>query len=110
METNGVVVRAERLVGRPWAVVSLGLVFELPDGRLTAPYHVSGTSLIDQFLRRFGARTPEDLVGVAMSLQVAVTGAEHPAVVRVGLRSTHVPESIRRAFNGDDLPSSPGLN
>lgn len=102
-ETNGVVLEAQRQFGRPWAVVSLSLVFELPDGRSTSPYHVSGSAAIEHFLRRFDAKTADDLVGMAMTLHLNATTAENPGVLHVDTRREQVPESIRRAF-GDDTP------
>ena len=80
METNGVVLQAERLLGRPWAVVSLSLVFELPDGRHTAPTYISGSGAVTQFLLRFGAQAPDDLLGTVMSVDVADSDTTEPAV------------------------------
>ena len=98
METNGVVLQAERLLGRPWAVVSLSLVFELPDGRHTAPTYISGSGAVTQFLQRFGAATPDELVGTVMSVDVADTGDHEPPVRQVHPRQSGVPDSVRKAF------------
>lgn len=98
METNGVVVQAQRLLGRPWAVVSLALVFELPDGRRTAPTYIAGSGAVTQFLQRFGAAAPDELVGTVMAVEVAETDDTEPAVRQVYPRKSAVPDSVRRAF------------
>lgn len=96
------VLQAERLLGRPWAVVSLSLVFELPDGRSTAPYHVAGSAAVEHFLQRFNATAAEQLVGMTMTLQLNAAGAENPGVLGVNTRRAPVPDSIRRAFAGEE--------
>ena len=101
VETNGVVLEAQRLLGRPWAVVSLSLVFELPDGRRTAPTYISGSAVVDEFLKRFGAASPDDLVGTAMTIEVAATGDAHPAVSHVATRTQDMPQVFRQAFEGE---------
>jgi hypothetical protein len=100
VEINGVVLEAQRLLGRPWAVVSLSLVFELPDGRRTAPAYISGSAVVDEFLKRFGAASPDDLVGTAMTIEVS-TGDAHPAVSHVASRTQDLPQVFRRAFEGE---------
>jgi len=102
IEANGVVVQAQRQLGRPWAVVSLSLVFELPDGRETAPYHVAGSGAIDHFLHRFDVARADDLVGMTMTLQLNAAAAENPGVLQVSTHREPVPESIRRAFADSD--------
>ncbi len=95
------VLTAERLLGRPWAVVSLSLVFELPDGRRTQPAYVSGSGAVQAFLRLFGAAAPGDLVGTAMTIEVEGPREDRPAVGQIGYRQTTVPDSIRLAFPRD---------
>ncbi len=104
VQTNGVVTQAERQLGRPWAVVSLSLVFELPDGRKTEPTYIAGSAFVDLFLRRFGASKAEDLVGTAMHIEVR-EGDPRPVVVEVMRRATVVPEAYRAAFEGEDASS-----
>ncbi|GEM_PF-4539518 len=105
VQTNGVVTQAERQLGRPWAVVSLALVFELPDGRKTEPTYIAGSAYVDLFLQRFGAAKAEDLVGTAMHIEVR-EGDPRPVVVEVMRRATVVPDAFREAFGEGEEPAA----
>ncbi len=102
---EAVIVKVERITVGAWGDdAALALVFELPDGRQTAPTLIPGNWQVQELIKMVDVATPGDLVGQRLQVRLADPSVDAPTVVE--LLGSAVPDSFRRAFE-EKSDSSP---
>ena len=97
--SDAVILWADRLFSGTWGDDAvLALVFELPDGRSTAPTYLPGQWQLRDFLGMIDVGSIEDLVGTNLRVVLTEAMAASPGVSRI--LPSAVPHSFRQAFPG----------
>jgi len=98
--SGAVILRAERLLIGTWGDDAvLALVFELPDGRRTAPTYLPGQWQVRDFLGMIDVGSIEDLVGTKLRVVLTEAMAASPGVSQI--LPSELPETFRQAFQDE---------